>query len=86
MLISAYQKWNRQHYLENKIKEICSTTVVSGTEIQIEGSINRPPMEFNRQSEKLLNIIQDVGEEMGLKVKIQQLAAVEMLHLHPQLE
>ena len=56
-------------YLEQKIKEICSNTVVSGTEIQLEGAINRPPMEFNYKSEQLLHIIQDVGGEIGLKVK-----------------
>ncbi|WP_408057167.1 M20 family metallopeptidase [Ureibacillus acetophenoni] len=56
-------------YLEQKIKEICSKTVVSGTEIHLEGAINRPPMEFNYKTEQLLHIIQDVGGEIGLKVK-----------------
>ncbi len=56
-------------YLEKKIKEICSKTVVSGTEILLEGSISRPPMEFNQKSEKLLHIIKDVGEKIGLKVR-----------------
>ena len=55
--------------LEEKIKEICSHTVVSGTEIHLEGAINRPPMEFNHKTEKLLDIIQDVGGEIGLKIK-----------------
>lgn len=56
-------------YLEKKIKEICSKTKVSGTEILLEGSISRPPMEYNRQTKELLHIIQDVGKEIGLKVK-----------------
>ncbi len=56
-------------YLEKKIEEICSKTEVLGTKIQIKGSISRPPMEFNHQTEELLHIIQDVGKEMGLKVK-----------------
>ncbi|WP_081976167.1 M20 family metallopeptidase [Ureibacillus manganicus] len=56
-------------YLEDKIKEICSTTVVSGTEIHLEGAINRPPMVFNEKTEQLLHIIEDVGGEIGLKVK-----------------
>ncbi|RHW39545.1 M20 family peptidase [Lysinibacillus yapensis] len=56
-------------YLEKKIKEICSKTEVAGTKIEIEGAINRPPMEFNHQTEELFHIIQDVGKEIGLKVK-----------------
>lgn len=56
-------------YLEKKIKEICSKTEVSGTKIQLEGAISRPPMVLNNQSEELLHIIQDVGKEIGLKVK-----------------
>ncbi len=56
-------------YLEKKIKEICSKTEVSGTKIQLEGSISRPPMIFNDQSEELLHIIQDVGKEIGLNVR-----------------
>jgi len=56
-------------YLEEKIKEICSKTVVSGTEIHLEGSINRPPMVFNHKSEHLLHIIENVGGEIGIKVK-----------------
>lgn len=56
-------------YLEKRIKEICAQTEVSGTEIQLEGSISRPPMEFNEQTESLLHIIKGVGKELGIKVK-----------------
>ncbi|MCA1024512.1 MULTISPECIES: M20 family metallopeptidase [Cytobacillus] len=54
--------------LEKKIKRICANTEVRGTEIQLEGAISRPPMEYNEQTEKLLHIIQEVGEEIGLHV------------------
>ncbi|MGG0718968.1 M20 family metallopeptidase [Robertmurraya massiliosenegalensis] len=56
-------------YLEKRIKEICSKTDVSGTKISLEGEISRPPMEFNEQTESLLEIIKDVGKEIGIKVK-----------------
>ncbi|MBD7938996.1 M20 family metallopeptidase [Cytobacillus sp. Sa5YUA1] len=54
--------------LEKKIKRICANTEVRGTEIQLEGAIRRPPMEYNEQTKKLLHIIQEVGEEIGLHV------------------
>lgn len=56
-------------YLEKRMKEICSKTDVSGTKIKLEGEISRPPMEFNEQTESLLEIIKDVGKEIGIKVK-----------------
>mgnify|MGYP005751605737 FL=1 len=55
-------------YVEQKIKEICSTNEVSGTVISFKGSINRPPLEKNEQNEQLLDIIQDVGKEIGIDV------------------
>ncbi|MBM7618479.1 glutamate carboxypeptidase [Bacillus tianshenii] len=55
-------------YLEEKIKEICATTDVSGTQIILKGSISRPPMEKNKQTESLLHLIEEVGKEIGLQV------------------
>ena len=56
-------------YLKQKIKEICSKTEVDGTKIFLEGDISRPPMEYNERTESLLQIIQDVGKEIGIKVR-----------------
>ena len=56
------------YILEEKIKEICSINDVPGTRIALEGEMNRPPMERNEQTEELLQVIQDVGQEMGMKV------------------
>lgn len=55
-------------YLEEKIKEICATTDVSGTQIILKGSISRPPMEKNEQTQSLLHLIEEVGKEIGLQV------------------
>jgi glutamate carboxypeptidase len=55
-------------YLEEKMKEICATTDVPGTNVVLEGEIGRPPMEHNDQTNSLLHIIKDVGEEIGMKI------------------
>jgi len=55
-------------YLEEKMKEICATTDVPGTNVVLEGEIGRPPMEHNDQTKSLLHIIKDVGEEIGVKI------------------
>jgi glutamate carboxypeptidase len=55
-------------YLEEKMKEICATTDVPGTNVVLEGEIGRPPMEHNDQTKSLLHIIKDIGEEIGMKI------------------
>lgn len=55
-------------YLEEKMKEICATTDVPGTNVVLEGEIGRPPMEHNDQTKSLFHIIKDVGEEIGVKI------------------
>ncbi|WP_209124055.1 M20 family metallopeptidase [Alkalihalobacillus sp. BA299] len=54
--------------MEKRIQEVCATTDVSGTEIELLGNINRPPMVKNEQTKELLHIIQEVGHEIGLEV------------------
>jgi glutamate carboxypeptidase len=54
--------------LQQKIEEICATTEVSGTKITLKGKISRPPMEKNEQTESLLQVIQEVGKEIGIDV------------------
>ncbi|OLO28630.1 carboxypeptidase [Alkalihalophilus pseudofirmus] len=54
--------------IEHKIQEVCSTTDVYGTEIELSGYIDRPPMVKNEQTKELLYVIQQVGHEMGLEV------------------
>ncbi|MDC3415010.1 M20 family metallopeptidase [Terrihalobacillus insolitus] len=55
--------------LERSIERICSTTDVSGTKTLLEGEINRPPMESNKENESLLRIIQDIGDEIGVNIE-----------------
>jgi glutamate carboxypeptidase len=57
---------NQAKLLKDKIEEICATTDVPGTKIELKGDISRPPMEKNEQTKSLLEIIKEVGEEMGL--------------------
>ncbi len=62
---------NKQQGLEltKQIEKIASVPDVEGTSIDLEGGINRPPMEFNEKNQKLLGIIRAVGERHGIKVK-----------------
>jgi glutamate carboxypeptidase len=57
---------NQAKLLKDKIEEICATTDVPGTKIELKGDISRPPMEKNEQTCSLLEIIKEVGEEMRL--------------------
>ncbi|WP_456274536.1 M20 family metallopeptidase [Bacillus sp. AK031] len=54
--------------VEEKMEEICSKTDVPGTEIILEGEMNRPPMEKNKRNKQLLNRIVQVGEELGIEI------------------
>ncbi len=54
--------------IEEKIEEICSVTTVPGTEVELEGEMNRPPMEKNKQTVQLLKFIKDAGKEIGLEI------------------
>ncbi|MGD6967459.1 M20 family metallopeptidase [Rossellomorea vietnamensis] len=54
--------------VEEKMEKICSRTDVPGTEITLEGEINRPPMEKNKRNRQLLRKIMLVGEEMGIEI------------------
>ena len=55
--------------IDKQIREICAVSDVEGTEIEVKGSISRPPMEKNSQSIQLLKIIKEAGKELGIEVK-----------------
>ncbi|WP_062049956.1 M20 family metallopeptidase [Bacillus sp. JCM 19034] len=55
--------------LESKIERICATSDVHGTTIELTGDISRPPMVKNSQIEELYRIVQQVGAEIGMKIK-----------------
>ncbi|MGM0845223.1 MAG: M20 family metallopeptidase [Bacillota bacterium] len=54
--------------VEEQMEKICSKTDVPGTEITLEGEINRPPMEKNKRNRQLLRKIMAVGEELGIEI------------------
>nr|WP_035425908.1 M20 family metallopeptidase [Halalkalibacterium ligniniphilum] len=55
--------------VEQKIEEVCATSDVKGTKIELHGHMKRPPMKKDQQIEELLQIVQEVGREMGLDLK-----------------
>lgn len=59
---------NQAEWLDRRIREICEVPDVAGTNIVLEGGLNRPPMEKNEQTVELLNIIQKVGQELGITI------------------
>ena len=54
--------------LDRNVKEICSSSDVAGTTIKLIGGINRPPMVKNEQTIKFLEVIQETGAELGIKI------------------
>lgn len=56
-------------WLENKIKEICAVPHVEGTSIEVVGGFERFPMVKNEQTIALLDVIQEVGQEIGLNIQ-----------------
>lgn len=59
---------DQAEWLDRKIREICKTPDVAGTSIQLEGGINRPPMEKTAQTMELLEIIREVGSKVGIHI------------------
>ncbi|MGP7817157.1 M20 family metallopeptidase [Niallia sp. 01092] len=62
-------KMEQAPLLDKKIREICSVSDIEGTEIEVKGKINRPPMEKTKGSIKLLKIVQEAGAEAGINIK-----------------
>ncbi|MGP4041232.1 M20 family metallopeptidase [Gracilibacillus sp. D59] len=55
--------------IKEQIATIMASTEVDGTKVNMEGDINRPPMEKTEQTEKLLRIIKRVGDELDIFIK-----------------
>ena len=55
--------------VERDIAEIAEKEEIHGTTTTLKGSIGRPPMEKTAETEKLLDIIKEVGKELGMTVK-----------------
>ncbi|ARK29259.1 M20 family metallopeptidase [Halalkalibacter krulwichiae] len=55
--------------VEHKIEEVCSSSDVKGTEIELTGDMRRPPMLKDEKIESLFHIIKEVGAELGIEIK-----------------
>ncbi|HLS20213.1 MAG TPA: M20 family metallopeptidase [Bacillota bacterium] len=55
--------------IDQKIKDICATSDVPGTELTLEGGINRPPLELNDRNKELLQIVKEVGSSIGVTIE-----------------
>lgn len=55
-------------WIDEKIKDVCSTVEVEGTEISLSGGINRMPMVFTDEIKELVHLIQDEARKLGMDV------------------
>lgn len=55
--------------MEHKIEEVCASSDVSGTEIELTGDMRRPPMLKDEKITKLFNVVRKVGAELGMEIK-----------------
>ncbi|WP_083270608.1 M20 family metallopeptidase [Bacillus marinisedimentorum] len=51
------------------IMNIVNEDHVDGTETEMKGNIGRPPMEKTEETEKLIDVIEDVGDELGMNIR-----------------
>lgn len=61
-------KYEQVKWLEKKIAHICEQPDVEGTTIELTGGIDRPPMVKNESNAALLEIVKEVGEELGIEI------------------
>ncbi|GAE35051.1 M20 family metallopeptidase [Halalkalibacter akibai] len=55
--------------VEHQIEEVCSSSDVKGTEIELTGDMRRPPMLKDKKIEALFHIVRDVGADLGIDVR-----------------
>lgn len=53
----------------DEITEIAEENHITGTNTKLEGGMSRPPMVKTEETEKLLDIIRQAGEELGMSIK-----------------
>ncbi len=63
--ISNYDQAN---WIDRKIKEICAETEVEEVTTSLTGGINRFPMVYTEETERLLNFIKEEGTELGIPI------------------
>lgn len=62
-------KEEQKDMIEKQIEDICATSDVEGTELILEGGINRPPLELNERNQALLQTVKKVGQSIGLTIE-----------------
>ena len=55
--------------VEHQIEEVCSSSDVKGTEIELTGDMRRPPMLKDKKIEALFHIVREVGADLGIDVR-----------------
>ena len=61
-------KIEQSEFIDEKIREICSRSDIEGTTIELSGGLNRPPMVKNKETIDFLDIIKEVGNEVGINI------------------
>lgn len=61
-------KYEQAKWLEKKVAAICEVPDVEGTTIELTGGIERMPLVLNEENTALLEVVQGVGQELGIEV------------------
>lgn len=62
-------KLEEKKRIEDFFKALGENTCLKGSEINVQGHINRPPMEPDKKTQKLWELIQSTGEKIGLPME-----------------
>ena len=63
-------KLEEKERVETFFKTLAENTYLKGSEITVQGQINRPPMEPGDATRKLWELIRSTGEQMGLPMEL----------------
>ena len=55
--------------VEQRIRQTAGTPFLPGVQVEIEGGITRPPMQMNMNTERLLNLVKEIGREIGIEIR-----------------
>jgi glutamate carboxypeptidase len=55
--------------VEERVRQIAGTPFLPGVRVGIEGGMTRPPMQVNGKTEAFLNLVKDIGREIGMEIR-----------------
>jgi glutamate carboxypeptidase len=58
----------RMEAVEEMVRKVATTPFLSGIRIDLEGKLTRPPLEPNSNTEFLLDLAKEVGQEIGMEI------------------